>query len=41
MIAYTGELLFKKGIKVDVEEIGNLDIKPRERTDHVKVSWRV
>tara|TARA_Y100000034_G_scaffold20974_2_gene24078 strand:+ start:2082 stop:3065 length:984 start_codon:yes stop_codon:yes gene_type:complete len=41
MIAYTGELLFRKGIKVEGNGIDDLDIKPRERTDHVKVSWRV
>ncbi len=37
MIAHTGELMFKKGIK---KKISDVDIMPRERTDDVKVSWR-
>jgi len=37
MIAYTGELLFKAGLKVSHRAI---DIRPRERTDDVLVSWR-
>jgi N6-L-threonylcarbamoyladenine synthase len=37
MIAYTGELMFKKGISFEPEKI---DISPRERTDEVEVSWR-
>jgi len=38
MIAYLGEIMFKSGIKeFDLEKI---DIKPRERTDDVEVSWR-
>ena len=37
MIAFTGELMFKKGIREKVEEV---DIKPRERTDDVNVKWR-
>lgn len=37
MIAYTGELMFKSGIK---ERPDNVDIKPRQRTDEVAVSWR-
>ncbi|MBX4211973.1 tRNA (adenosine(37)-N6)-threonylcarbamoyltransferase complex transferase subunit TsaD [Candidatus Pacearchaeota archaeon] len=35
MIAYTGELLFNAGIQEK-----DIDIKPRERTDEVKVAWR-
>jgi tRNA A37 threonylcarbamoyltransferase TsaD len=37
MIAYTGELLFRAGVK---ETAKNVDIKPRERTDDVVVCWR-
>lgn len=37
MIAFTGELMFRKGIKFRPSDV---DIKPRERTDDVKVSWR-
>ena len=37
MIAYTGEIMFNSGIKLDPEEV---DISPRERTDSVVVKWR-
>jgi len=37
MIAYLGEIIFKSGIKEKTEEV---DIKPRQRTDEVKVSWK-
>jgi tRNA A37 threonylcarbamoyltransferase TsaD len=37
MIAFLGEIMFKKGIK---ERIDTIDIAPRERTDQVDVSWR-
>jgi len=37
MIAYTGEIMFKSGIKKRPEEV---DIAPRERTDMVEVSWK-
>ena len=40
MIAYLGEIMFKSGIKVQDTEIEKLDIKPRQRTDDVEVSWR-
>lgn len=40
MIAYTGEILFKSGIKVEGKAIEKLDIKPRQRTDDVEVTWR-
>ena len=40
MIAYTGEILFKKGIFVPVNKIKDLDILPRERTDDVDVKWK-
>ncbi len=37
MIAFTGEIMFNSGIKVDIERV---EVLPRERTDDVKVSWR-
>lgn len=37
MIAYTGEIMFDSGIKMDADKV---DIAPRERTDDVKVTWR-
>ncbi len=37
MIAYTGELMFKAGVKRKADDV---DIKPRERTDDVNVTWR-
>lgn len=38
MIAYLGEIMFNSGIKeTNLDEI---DIKPRERTDMVEVSWK-
>ena len=37
MIAYTGEILLKNGIKIKPEKA---DINPRERTDDVKVTWK-
>jgi len=40
MIAYFGEILFKKGIKFGKKEIDKLDIQPRERTDDVEVTWK-
>ena len=42
MIAFLGEIMFKKGIKINQKEIENekLDIKPKQRTDDVEVSWR-
>jgi N6-L-threonylcarbamoyladenine synthase len=40
MIAYLGEIMFKAGIKILGEKIKKLDIKPRQRTDDVEVSWR-
>jgi len=38
MIAYLGEIMFKKGIKE--KDLKKMDIKPRQRTDDVEVSWR-
>ncbi len=40
MIAFLGEIMFRKGIKVSGKEIGKLDIKPRQRTDEVEVNWK-
>lgn len=37
MIGFTGEIMLNAGISDDVDRI---DIKPRERTDDVVVSWR-
>ncbi len=37
MIAYTGEIMFNSGIKMEADKV---DIAPRERTDDVKVTWR-
>jgi glycoprotease/Kae1 family metallohydrolase len=37
MIAFTGEIMFNSGIKQKAEDV---DIKPRERTDQVQVTWR-
>jgi len=39
-IAFTGEILFKSGIKYSGSVAQELDIKPRQRTDDVEVSWR-
>ena len=40
MIAFTGEILFKNGDYIGVKDIDKLDIKPRQRTDDVEVTWR-
>jgi N6-L-threonylcarbamoyladenine synthase len=40
MIAYAGEILFKSGIKISYKELDKLDVKPRQRTDDVDVTWR-
>ena len=40
MIAYLGEIMFKSGIGIQGTELEKLDIKPRQRTDDVEVSWR-
>jgi len=40
MIAFTGEILFKKGIFVPANKVKDLDILPRERTDDVLVKWK-
>jgi len=38
MIAFLGEIMFKKGIKE--KNMNRIDILPRQRTDDVEVSWR-
>ncbi len=40
MIAFLGEIMFDKGIKISGKEIEKLDIKPRQRTDEVEVRWK-
>jgi N6-L-threonylcarbamoyladenine synthase len=40
MIAFLGEIMFNKGIKVSENKIEELGIKPRQRTDDIDVKWR-
>jgi len=40
MIAYLGEVMFKKGIKFKSNDLDSVDIKPRERTDQVEIKWK-
>jgi len=40
MIAYLGEIMFKSGIKFTHNQLDKIDIKPRQRTDDVEVSWK-
>ncbi len=40
MIAFLGEIMLKKGIKVGGKKIDSLDINPRQRTDDVEVTWK-
>jgi len=40
MIAFLGEIMFKKGIFVKDREIEKLDMEPRQRTDDVEVKWK-
>lgn len=40
MIAFLGEIMFKSGIKKPYTHLENVDIKPRQRTDDVGVTWR-
>jgi len=43
MIAYLGEIMFNSGIKIyakNKKSLEKLDIKPRQRTDEVIVSWK-
>ena len=38
MIAYLGEIMFRKGIKEN--NLDKIDIKPRQRTDDINVRWK-
>ena len=40
MIAYTGEIMYEKGIFTKSEEVKDLDIKPRQRTDDVEIKYK-
>ena len=40
MVAFTGEIMFNSGIKFSYKELDKIDIKPRQRTDDVEVSWK-
>jgi len=40
MIAFLGEIMFKRRVYTKLEDVKNLDIKPRERTDDIEVSWK-
>ncbi|MDP3992534.1 MAG: KEOPS complex N(6)-L-threonylcarbamoyladenine synthase Kae1 [Nanoarchaeota archaeon] len=40
MIAYLGEIMFKSGIGISHTQLDKIDIKPRQRTDEVNVTWR-
>ena len=40
MIAYTGWIMLKSGIKFSGKKAEELDINPRQRTDEVEVTWR-
>lgn len=42
MIAFLGEIMYKAGIRhlPTKENIEKIDIKPRQRTDDVEVTWK-
>jgi len=40
MIAFLGEIMFNSNVKFSPKDLDKIDIKPRERTDDVYVSWR-
>lgn len=40
MIAFLGEIMFNAGVMLEGEEIGEVDILPKQRTDDVEVVWR-
>ncbi len=40
MIAFLGETIFEKGIKISYKDADKLDIMPRQRTDDVEVGWK-
>ena len=40
MIAFLGEIMFNSEIKFSFEDLDKIDIKPRQRTDDVNVTWK-
>jgi N6-L-threonylcarbamoyladenine synthase/protein kinase Bud32 len=40
MIAYLGEIMWKKNLFTKPEDLDSIDIDPRQRTDDVEVRWR-
>ncbi len=40
MIAFLGEIMFKKEIYLNYNDLTNLEIQPRQRTDEVEVRWK-
>ena len=40
MIAFLGEIMFRKKIKIEKEDFDKLDIKSKQRTDEVEVKWK-
>ncbi len=40
MIAFLGEIMFRKGIKNSYKNLDKIDIKPRQRTDDIEVKWK-
>lgn len=40
MIAFLGEIMLKKNIKIEKKDFSELDIKPRQRTDDIEVMWK-
>ncbi|MBL7059312.1 tRNA (adenosine(37)-N6)-threonylcarbamoyltransferase complex transferase subunit TsaD [Candidatus Pacearchaeota archaeon] len=40
MIAFLGEIMFKSGIKTMPDNLDEIDILPRQRTDDVEVTWK-
>jgi N6-L-threonylcarbamoyladenine synthase len=40
MIAFTGEIMFNRGLGINFNDLNELDINARERTDEVNVVWK-
>ena len=40
MIAFLGELMFRKKLGIFGDKLAEVDIEPRQRTDEVKVNWK-
>ncbi len=40
MIAFLGEIMFNSEVKISYKNLDEIDIKPRQRTDDVRVSWK-